>query len=151
VAEEGAAGYAARLIAPGRWTTGYNPQIERDKRTAKIDDGLAYNSIFAAGTYPVYTLRTDDGGALVLYTLIRTSTWITPDDNGQGVGLAYSVGRPVPIPKDAQWDLKDPYIVKERRITSTLQYAGLVPPKNTAGQAQVIGQAGFVTKATTTK
>ncbi|MBO3745020.1 hypothetical protein J5X84_03000 [Streptosporangiaceae bacterium NEAU-GS5] len=153
VAEEGADGYAARLISPGRWTTDYYSQIVKEKDTAQQVNGLAYNSIFAAAAYPVLALRTEEGGALVLYTLIRTSTWTTPKSGGSGQGIVFAIHRPVEIPKDARWDLPKPgdeFIDNERRIISTLQYAGLVPPKNAqAAQAQVIGQDGFVTSAST--
>ncbi|MCT9928886.1 hypothetical protein N5079_01490 [Planotetraspora sp. A-T 1434] len=141
-AEEGAQGYASGLIAPGPQTTGYFADITAAKVKAQRDDGMEYQSIFAAAAdNPVFALRTEDGGALVYYTLIRTSTW-TPI-------LMYAKCRPIVIPPQARWLLKVSKICNERRIQETQQYVGAVPPKTSTAPAHVIGYDGLITKATT--
>jgi hypothetical protein len=142
VAEEGSKGFASGLIAPGPQTTGYFAEIGTRRETAREEDCMNYDSIFAAAAdYPVLALRTDGGGALVLYTLIRTSTWSPV--------LNCGYGRPLAIPKEARWDLDDPVVRRERRILETQQYVSLVPPKTSIAPAQVIGYDGLVTKAST--
>ncbi|GII33112.1 hypothetical protein [Planotetraspora mira] len=142
VAEEGQDGYASGLIAPGPQTTGFSAVIKADKQKA-LKNGLNYNSLFAiAATYPSFALRTGDGGALMFYTLIRTSTW-TPE-------LEFAKGRPVPIPPAARWTLQNPAIWDERRIEETQQYVSAVPPKTSTAPARVIAYDSFVTRASAT-
>ncbi|GII53352.1 hypothetical protein Pth03_17410 [Planotetraspora thailandica] len=144
VAEDGPRGFASGLIAPGPQTTGYSADIGAAKEKAQSDDGMQYQSLFAvATTYPVFALRTEGGGALMLYTLIRTSTW-SPSQ-----GLMFAKGRPVTVPAQARWMLKDPFIINERVIEETQQYVSAVPPKASTAPAYVIGYDGLVTKATT--
>lgn len=142
IAEEGSKGFASGLIAPGPQTTGYFTEIGTRRATARKDDCMNYDSIFAAAAdYPVLSLRTKEGGALVLYTLIRTSTWSPV--------LSCGYGRPLAIPKEASWDLTNPVVRRERRILETQQYVSTVPPKPSIAPAQIIGYEGLVTKAST--
>jgi hypothetical protein len=144
VAEDGPRGFASGLIAPGPQTTGYFSDIAAGKTMAQAKDGMQYESLFAvAATYPVFALRTDDGGALMLYTLIRTSTW-SPSQ-----GLKFARGRPVAVPAQARWTLKNPFILNERVIEETQQYVSAVPPKASTAPAYVVGYDGLVTRATT--
>ncbi|GAA0404071.1 lipoprotein [Microbispora corallina] len=144
VAEEGSEGYASSLIAPGPQTTGYADAIKRERARVKGADCMTYESIFAfVPTYPVFALRTDDGGALVLYTLTRTSSWSTDQ------GLKCGEGRPVPIPAAASWLLgkDDVHIEQRRQIVETQQYVGEVPSKASTAPARIIGYEGVVTGA----
>jgi hypothetical protein len=144
VAEEGPKGFASGLIAPGPQTTGYSGEISENKARAKAQDCMNYESIFAsAAGYPVFALRARDGGALILYTLIRTSTW-SPDP-----GMKCAEGRPVAIPAGARWAITNPVIREKRQIQETQQYVGAVPPRESAAPADVIGFDGLVTKAST--
>lgn len=140
VAEEGTGGFAAGLIAAGPHTTGYFEQIAAARETAKERDCMNYGSIFAATMFPVYALRRDDGGALVFYSLNRTTTWHPVLKCGEG--------RRLEIPEGARWLLTDPVILAERRIVETQQYVGVVPAKNAGTPADVIGYDGVITKAT---
>ncbi|MFG1823283.1 hypothetical protein ACGFIJ_12415 [Microbispora bryophytorum] len=144
VAEEGPKGYASGLIAPGPQTTGFYDEISETKETAKADDCMNYESIFAsAPNYPIFALRARDGGAMMLYTLIRTSSW-TPSPQG----LKCGEGRPVALPAAARWLLsptKDLFIRQKRQIIETQQYVSAVPPKASTAPAHVVGYEGVVT------
>ncbi|WP_204012203.1 hypothetical protein [Sphaerimonospora thailandensis] len=144
VAEEGTKGFASALIAPGPHTTGFSADIEATRKEAQGRDCMSYSSIFAVGAnYPIYAMRTADGGALVFYTLVRTSTWSTDP------GLKCGKGRPVAIPRDARWLLtaKDVQISTKRHIQETQQYVTAVPPKTSTAPVHVIGYEGAVTEA----
>ncbi|WP_433353459.1 hypothetical protein ACQP25_08790 [Microtetraspora malaysiensis] len=142
IAEEGKDGFASGLIAPGPQTTGYATEIKKRREKARQADCMNFDSLFASAVdYPVFALRTKDGGGLILYTLLRTSTWSPV--------LSCGYGRPLAIPKDARWDLSNPVVRRERRIIETQQYASAVPPKSSTAPAHVIGYDGRVTKATT--
>ncbi|WP_142260633.1 hypothetical protein [Thermopolyspora flexuosa] len=139
IAEEGTVAFAKGLFAPGPYTTGYYTEITESRRLAKERDCMNYDSIFAATTYPVYALRLEGGGALVFYSLNRTTTWHPVLKCGEG--------RRLEIPKGARWLLSDPSIVAQRQIVETQQYVSVVPGKNAAAPAEVIAFDGFVTKA----
>jgi hypothetical protein len=142
IAEEGRAGYASGLIEPGPRTTGYFAEIKRNREALKAQ-GLAYDSLFAlAAGFPVYAVRTSDGGGLVLYSLTRTTTWTAKVENAQGGHLE--------IPEEARWALLSAVIIKERRILETQQYVGFIPPKDSRAPAEVVGYDGLVTRASAT-
>lgn len=147
VAEEGPKGYASGLIAPGPQTTGFFDAISEAKEEAKAVDCMNYESIFAsAPNYPTFALRTRDGGAMLMYTLVRTSSWSpTPQ------GLKCGEGRFVPVPAAARWLLSSPANLKisqKRQIIETQQYVSAVPPKASTAPAHVVGYEGIVTGAT---
>ena len=100
IAEEGTVAFAKGLFAPGPYTTGYYTEITESRRLAKERDCMNYDSIFAATTYPVYALRREDGGALVFYSLNRTTTWHPVLKCGEG--------RRLEIPEGARWLLVRP-------------------------------------------
>ncbi|MEW9527211.1 hypothetical protein [Microbispora sp. NPDC049125] len=138
--------YASSLIAPGPLTTDIADEIDKDKEELEHNKCLAYDSIFAfASNFPVFALRTDDGGGLVLYTLIRTTTWSTQN------GPKCSQGQPVPIPAAARWLLHKTTLLFRRQIIETQQYVGAVPPKASTAPAQVIGYDGTITGAAEAK
>jgi hypothetical protein len=141
IAEEGPGGFAAGLIVSGAHTTGYFTQISADRQLAKLRDCMNYDSIFAATTFPVYALRTPDGGAVILYSLNRTTTWAPKLKCGEGKRLE--------IPAGARWMLKNPVVLKERRIVETQQYVSVVPAKNAGPTARIIAYDGVIIKATT--
>ncbi|WP_440067389.1 hypothetical protein [Streptosporangium sp. OZ121] len=138
-AEEGERGFAAGLIEAGPHTTGFADEITRRRADGKADDCLSYDSIFAASDYPVHALRTADGGALVLYSLIRTTTRtikITP------------CGSDIQIPPEARKLTKERFIPKELRTVETQLYVSTVPAKGSGRSAKVIGYLGGLTKVT---
>ncbi|WP_162641315.1 hypothetical protein [Streptosporangium sp. 'caverna'] len=137
-AEEGAQGFAAGLIEEGPHTTGYADEIA-EKRPAEKNACLGYDSIFAASDYPVHALRTADGGALVLYSLIRTTTQTVK------VEPCASDFR---IPPDVAKLTSDSFVREELRTVETQLYVSTVPAKNSGGPAKVIGYLGGITKVT---
>jgi hypothetical protein len=138
-AEEGAQGFAAGLIEKGPHTTGYADEIAK-KRPAEKNACLGYDSIFAASDYPVHALRTADGGALVVYSLIRTTT--------QTVKM-WPCGSDFMIPPNlAKLTSDSSFVRKELRIVETQLYVSTVPAKNSSRPAKVIGYLGGITKVT---
>jgi hypothetical protein len=137
-AEEGAQGFAAGLIEKGPHTTGYANEIAKKLEAAK-GDCLGYDSIFAASDYPVHALRTADGGALVIYSLIRTTT--------QTIKL-WPCGSDFMIPPNLAKMISDDFVRKELRTVETQLYVSTVPAKNSGRPAKVIGYLGGVTKVT---
>lgn len=134
-AEEGAAGFAAGLIEKGPHTTGYAEEIA-DERPKYRGDCLGYDSIFGASNYPVHALRTADGGAMVTYSLIRTTT----------VTSKIQPCAEIRVPRNAERLASATGARKELRTVETQQYVSIVPAKNSRGPARVIGYLGGVTK-----
>lgn len=137
-AEEGTQGYAAGLIAPGPLTTDYATEIAARQSDAK-ENCLHYDSIFAASTYPVFALRTEDGGALIMYSLTRTTTWTAKVE---------PCAQRIAVPDEARWALGRPFARKELRVQEIQQYVSVAPPKTARTPARVIGFEGAVTRAT---
>ncbi|GLK08313.1 hypothetical protein GCM10017600_17180 [Streptosporangium carneum] len=134
-AEEGSAGFAAGLIEKGPHTTGYAEEIA-GKRPKYKSDCLGYDSIFGASNYPVRALRTADGGAMVMYSLIRTTS----------VTAKIEPCADIRVPRDAERLASAPGARKELRTVETQQYVSTVPAKNSRTLARVIGYLGGVTK-----
>ncbi|GII00990.1 hypothetical protein [Planobispora takensis] len=137
-AEEGQAGFATGLIADGPHTTAHAKEIISVREVEK-GNGLGYDSIFAASGYPVHALRTADGGALIMYSLIRTTTW--------SAKIYPSADLMAKVPEDQRAEHRKT-LKKEVRIVETQQYAGTVPPKSSHDLARVIGYAGGITRVT---
>ncbi|MEV4059246.1 hypothetical protein [Nonomuraea dietziae] len=132
IAERGPAGIAAGLIAAGPYTTETAAEIA-DNRTAAKKDGFTYDSIFSAADYPVYALRTVDGGALVQYSLLRTTS----------MNSVISVSPFLPVPPEGRWALTREQYRDNIKIFETQQYVATVPP---ASAATVIAYDGAITK-----
>ncbi|MBG0813270.1 hypothetical protein [Planomonospora sp. ID82291] len=136
-AEEGAAGFSAGLIAEGPHTTAHAAEIAATRTAEKRTGCLNYDSIFAAAGYPVHALRTVDGGALVMYSLVRTTTRTIKID---------PCAPYIPIPRPARGLTTMPYARKELRTVETQQYVSVVPAKESGEPARVIGYLGGITK-----
>ncbi|GAA3525608.1 hypothetical protein GCM10022419_000360 [Nonomuraea rosea] len=136
VAETGSAGVTAGLLAPGPYTTDVAEQIAALRTKAKKAE-LSYDSIFSADNYPVYALRTKDGGALIQYSLSRNSTTRNMLDT------TYKL----PVPPEASWAIGDPTVPLSIKLTETHQYATAVPPLTTPKAATVIAHQGALTRA----
>jgi hypothetical protein len=138
IAEEGPAGFAAGLIAGGPQTTGYFTEFGEAKPAAKRL-GLLYDSIFGATEFPIYALRTADGGAVVLYSLSRTTSWQAQTANALGV---------VPVPENARWKVGRPVVRRKLRVIETQQYVAHVQPHGATRLSEVVGFDGAVTSVT---
>ncbi|MBB4705819.1 hypothetical protein [Sphaerisporangium siamense] len=135
IAEEGPGGYAASLIAPGPQTTGYFTEVGKVQPEEKRR-GLLYDSIFAATTFPIFALRAPDGGAVIMYSLTRTTSRQVKTDNALGL---------VPVPKDVRWATDSPVVRRRLRVEETQQYIGHISRRGAAEPAKVIGFDGTPT------
>ncbi|WP_344947262.1 hypothetical protein [Sphaerisporangium flaviroseum] len=135
IAEEGPKGFAASLIAAGPQTTGYFTEVQRVRPDYKRR-GFLYDSLFAATAFPIYALRTTDGGAVVLYSLRRTT--LREAKAKQATGL-------VPVPKNVRWAVNGVVVPRMLRLVETQQYVGHVPRKGAAEPATIIGFDGITT------
>ncbi|WP_156325631.1 hypothetical protein [Nonomuraea sp. SBT364] len=136
VAEAGGDGVAAGLIAAGPYTTEVAAQITADREQAK-KNGFSYDSIFTANDFPVYGLRTTDGGALIQYALSRTTTTTTKTAEDDYI----------PVPSTARWAISSPVVRRTLRLTEVHQYVTSVPPSTTREAAAVVAHDGSLTRA----
>ncbi|MEV5494198.1 hypothetical protein AB0M50_02215 [Nonomuraea fuscirosea] len=136
VAETGKSGVTAGLLAPGPYTTEVAEQIATLRGDAKFNE-LSYDSIFSADNYPVYGLRTENGGALIQYSLSRTST------TKNMVDKSYKI----PVPEEASRYLTGGTVRLSLKLTEVHQYATLVPPLTAPAAAAVIAHDGGLTGA----
>ncbi|MFC4115382.1 hypothetical protein [Nonomuraea zeae] len=136
VAETGSAGVTAGLLAPGPFTTDVAEQIASLRARAK-KDGYSYDSIFSADNFPVYALRTKDGGALIQYSLSRNST------TRNLVDTTYKIS----VPQEASWAISGSTVPLSLKLTETHQYVTAVPPLSEPKAAAVIAHQGALTRA----
>lgn len=136
VAETGTAGVTAGLLGAGPYTTEVAEQIAGNRERAK-NEGFSYDSIFSADNYPVYALRTGDGGALIQYSLSRTTSTTTKTAEDDYI----------PVPESARWAISTPVLRRTLKLTETHQYAAAVPPLTTPAAAPVIAHDGSLTRA----
>jgi hypothetical protein len=147
LAEEGPASLAAKVMRTGTHTSGY---YTTDQRNEKRNDerGLAYDSVYAATGFPIYALRTADGGGLVLYALSRDTVTFVKDKKQARLS----------VPRDAAHLLDTIVLKDELRVNETLQFAATVPAKpagkkakEPAGKASVVAGDGAVVSASTSE
>ncbi|MEV0581981.1 hypothetical protein [Nonomuraea sp. NPDC050310] len=141
IAEAGSEGVAGKLIAPGPFTTEIAESDARDRAMWR-DRAYDNDSTFSTGDLPVYALRTKDGGALVQYSLTRTTT-VTPKTTGEE-------GVPIPVPERARWavgDVVKPTRLKPLSVSEVHQFATAVPPADAEHPADVVAHDGGVIKA----
>jgi hypothetical protein len=144
LAEEGPESLAADVMASGEHTSDHYEKTQ-DKKKSMKEDGFAYDSIFAATQYPVYALRTTDGGGIVLFSMSRDTVVFRKSKK---------VGR-IPIPRPAAHLLEELIMHDELGVVEMHQYAATVPPKaktevEPAGKASIVGYDGTPVKATGT-
>ncbi|MBT2210755.1 hypothetical protein [Actinomadura sp. NEAU-AAG7] len=142
IAAEGGRSVAAKVMRPGAVTTGYYQQARREKKKAKEKD-LTLQVVYTATPYPYFALRTEHGGAFVLYSLFRSTTLVAKDPK-----------TPKPeIPSEAEHLLDGTVEGNEIDTTSVLHFAALDPARakkgKTQSKASVIADDGAVSKATT--
>ncbi|MFD2355497.1 hypothetical protein ACFSTC_48820 [Nonomuraea ferruginea] len=104
------------LIADGPYTTDVASQITEARQKAK-KAGFSYDSIFQAGDHPVYALRTGDGGAIIQYSLSRTTTTTTKTAEDDYI----------PVPDSARWSISAPVVRRNLRLTEIHTYVTAVP------------------------
>ncbi len=93
VAADGPAARAATIVAAGPFTTGLYRQIMNAKhQVSRL--GLLYDSVLVGTAFPLYALRTADGGGLVLYSLDRSAV-IKPRTKQRRSGLRACLKTPV--------------------------------------------------------
>ncbi|WP_315987038.1 hypothetical protein [Actinomadura sp. HBU206391] len=155
LAAEGAGSVAAGVMRTGPYTSGFYAQTRRSKQQGS-EAGLAYDTVFTATGFPIFPLRTTDGGGLVLYALSQNTVTFLKNRQSH-----------LSIPRDAAHLLDTLVLKDELNVTQTLQFAATVPaqapartptqtPTTEAGRksapkAEVIAHDGAVTKAFTRK
>ncbi len=139
VAETGKSGVTADLLAAGPHTTEVADQIADSRDKAKAD-GFSYDSIFSADNFPVYALRTANGGALIQYSLSRTTTTTTKTAEDDYIS----------VPDQARWAIDSEVLRRSLRLVETHQYATAVPPLTAPAAAPVIAHDGALTRASGT-
>jgi hypothetical protein len=129
VANDGPASRAAALVAPGPYTTGLHERIVNAKRQV-TGTGVTYDSAFGGTAFPLYALRTTDGGGLVLYSLNRSTARLSRHPPGPEIPvppafapILYATGRQL--------------VRTELDTTETYQYGAYVPasqPRRSTGE-----------------
>ncbi|MEU8268506.1 hypothetical protein AB0B89_15215 [Sphaerisporangium sp. NPDC049002] len=135
IAEEGPGGFAAGLIAAGPQTTGYFTEVKKIQPEAKLR-GFLYDSLFAATAFPIFALRTTDGGAVILYSLTRTTLRQAKIKHADGL---------VPVPKEVRWAVGSVVVPNTLRVVETQQYVSHVLRRGAAEPAKIIGFDGAAT------
>ncbi len=139
VAADGPAARAATIVAAGPFTTGLYRQIMNAKhQVSRL--GLLYDSVLVGTAFPLYALRTADGGGLVLYSLNRSAV-IKPRTKQRRqivvppafAPMLYATGRLV--------------TQSELDTGETFQYAAHVPASQAGGVLRVIASDGGPTSA----
>ncbi len=143
LADDGPGAEAATVVAAGPYTTGVYDQIVSAKRRV-TGLGLRYDSLLLGSAFPLYALGTANGGALVLYSLGRSTIILRPTKHGRKIQIPqafapilYAPGRLI--------------IRSELDTGETYQYAAEVPSHQPAGtpsaQMRVIASDGGPTSA----
>ncbi|MET7329346.1 hypothetical protein [Nonomuraea sp. NPDC005650] len=138
VAETGSAGVTGGLLGAGPYTTEVAEQIASLREESKLA-GYSYDSIFSADNYPVYALRTKDGGTLVQYSLSRTTSTKAVTKTAVDDGI--------PMPEEARWAIDATVLRRSLKLIETHQYATVVPPLKAPAAAHVIAHDGALTRA----
>ncbi|WP_018653401.1 hypothetical protein [Actinomadura flavalba] len=143
MASEGPDSIAARVMKQGPVTSGYYKQTTREARKAR-EKKLSRQVVFVATPYPYFSLRTEHGGGLVLYSLMRNSVTRAEDAN------APEPVRP-PVTREIAHLLDDEVEGTQISVTETFQYAAADPGRAKTGRPQpkadVIAHTGAPVKA----
>jgi hypothetical protein len=134
VVDEGPTTPAATVVSPGPQTTGWYSQLS-GQTTSAAAQSLTFSWLMAGTSYPVYALRTAEGGALVLYGMFLDKTTQHPH-HGQGTAI--------PIPTDLQPLMPAGQVALHAYyVTETWQFAAVDPPASAHdGKLSVIAAAG---------
>ncbi|WP_051468461.1 hypothetical protein [Actinomadura oligospora] len=143
IAAEGPSSVASKVMASGPVTTGMNADIQAARKKAR-HQGLGFSSVVVATPYPIFALRAEHGGALVLYSLFRNNDlYVKGKDRPK---------RKPPIPPETAHLLDGTVPGYEIDYTETLQLAASDPANPGKGdanppKADVIGFFGTISKA----
>lgn len=139
VVDEGSTAEAASVITDSPQTTGrYAQQVTQ--RQPYAAEGLDYTWQMMGADFPVFALRTADGGALVLYGMYLDTTIAHP--------LNVS-GTPIPIPAATAPQIAIPGEVSNHAVYTewTYEFAATDPPATASSttKAEVIAATGAIT------
>ena len=99
VVDDGTASAAAKAVATGPLTTGlYQAARDRADNDLEVPAGDVYQWSMEGTPYPVFALRTADGGALVLYAMYLNSTVAVPGYINDASPI--QPGTPIKVPQD---------------------------------------------------
>jgi hypothetical protein len=146
VADDGPSSPATAVVAAGPQTTGLYSAYAAARRQAATRHEF-YQWEMEGSSYPVFALRTTDGGALVFYTMYLDT--VTEATN-QPPRHSHAPLPTLPVPARYKPFLPSDTGTLHHQLTGdqTMQYAALVPPANSQnGKIQVIGSAGGPTYA----
>ncbi len=119
VVDQGPASASAAVVGDGPLTTGlYQAQAAQARSVAA--QGLKYQWLLEGSDFALFSLRTADGGALVMYGMYLTTTTQHP-------GLA--AGAPIPVPAEFT-PLTGPTQVGYHQVSAnwTYEFAAFDPP-----------------------
>jgi hypothetical protein len=134
VVDNGTAAPSIAVVGDGPLTTGWYQAQAAQARSAAAQ-GLQYTWLLEGTDFALFSLRTADGGALVMYGMYLNTTTQHP-------GLA--AGAPIPVPA-AFTPLTGPAQVGYHSVTAdwTYEFAAFDPPSGAHGaKLQVIAVAG---------
>ena len=135
VVDEGPTSAASAVIDSGPLTTGLYATQDAHASVATAR-GLVYQWLLQGAPAPQFELRTANGGALVLYSMLLNTTTAHP-------GLVS--GSPIPVPADFVPLLAAPTEVGYHQVFAdwTFEYAAVDPPATAQGaKVQIIGADG---------
>lgn len=131
LAYEGPDSVAAKVMESGPDTTGYYERARKARRKARQKD-LTLQTVPTATPYPIFQLRTEDGGGVVLYSLFRNSV--------TGVGDGAEAGARPPIPPEIAHLLDGTVEGDEVHVSEVLQFVAYDPPR--PGEGREDGDGG---------
>ena len=132
IEQNGPSTAAAASFEPSEWTTAAHATDSDDRRTAR-KSGFAYRRAYQDSGYPVYALRTTDGGALVWYA-VTDELSVTQDDP--------SIARaPLKLSAALAGVVGTRRVRRSFQAVSVHQYLAYVPPRG-RGKVRVLASAG---------
>jgi hypothetical protein len=126
----GVAGLGAGVVGGGPWTTAVAETVAGDVRQAKRR-GFNYVRSYHASGFPIYALRTHDGGAVVWYS-------VTDE-----LSVTRARARPrtvIRMANDMAGIIRRSKVIDSFQVSSLNQYVAVMPPEG--GRAEVVGSYG---------
>jgi hypothetical protein len=141
VVDDGPTSPAAAIVTPGADTTGMYAQQSAYGQGQNAKN-LNYLWLMQGATFPVFALRLNDGGALVLYGLYLNTT---TQHKGAHEGSPLPAGTPIPVPAAFTPILATPGQIGTHVVYANLtyQFATYDPPATAKnGKLQVVAGTG---------
>jgi hypothetical protein len=136
VVDEGPAAPAAAVIASGLQTTGMYTAQDAQGSTDTAQ-GLNYQWLLQAASFATYQLRTDDGGALVIYSMYLNTVTEHPGNVS---------GTPIPVPASFAPITSAKVGIHGVDANWTYEFAAVDPPQSAPGaKISVIAGSGAPT------